>query len=131
MTTIVADWQSAFQPTSIAASSVGNGSSATTAAIDCDGHSFVEVSIKCVYGNPANNGLKAFILRMVDDTPTYESQNDQPQGVELAYATSGTRVKTFTIDCRMVSKFKIQVQNDTGATVTVTVNYKFMDDTSV
>ncbi len=131
MTTIIADWQSSFSNTSINATSVSNGGAQTTAAIDCDGHSTVEISITCVYGSPCNNGLKAFILRQVDDTPNYESQNDYPQGVELAYALSGTRRKTFTVDCRMLSKFKIEVQNDSGATVAVTVRYKFMDETSV
>lgn len=130
MTVIHAGWDATFTATSLAASTVTNGSAGTTAAIDCDGKSSLEVSISCVYGGTANNGLKVFILRMIDDTPTYEAQADIPQGVELAYSISGTHRKAFTIDCRLISKCKIEVQNDSGASVTVTVNTKFMEDTA-
>lgn len=125
MSTISNLWDTTWTATSIAGSTVTNTSSATTAAIDNSAHAGAEISVTVAYGGTATQGLVVNILRMVDDTPTYESAtNDSPFGFAMPYSTSTTFHRTISVAGDRVSKFKVYVSNNTGASVTVTVKYK-------
>jgi len=125
MSTISVLWDSTWNSTSIAASTVTNTSSATTAAIDNSNHAATEISVTIVYGGTATTGAVVNILRMVDDTPTFESAtNDSPFGFSLPFATSTTFHRSITVAGDRISKFKVYVSNNTGASITATVNYK-------
>lgn len=113
--------------TALNGTSITNGSTNQTDEIQLDGVSTLEVGVECVYGNPANNGLKIYVLKLVK-TGTYEAVTDDPIGLEMPYAVSATRRRTFAIDGRMASNIKILAKNDTGATVTVTVTTRVMQD---
>ena len=125
MTTIATNWDSTFTATSIASSTITNGSNATTAAIDNQTKVGTEVSVTIAYGGTATAGCIVNVLRMVDDSPTYESPtNDAPWGFAMPFATSTTFHRTFTVAADRISKFKVYVANSSGASVTATVDYK-------
>lgn len=125
MSVISTLWDSTFTATSIAASTVTNTSSATTAAIDNSSHAGTEVSVTVAYGGTATQGLVVNVLRMVDDTPTFESATtDACFGFSIPYSTSTTFHRVFSVSSDRISKFKVFVSNNTGASVTVTVKYK-------
>ena len=125
MTQIATAWDSIWSATSIASSTVTNGSNATTAAISNDTKVGTEISVTVAYGGTATQGVLVNVLRMVDDSPTFESAtNDAPWGFAMPFATSTTFHRTFTVPSDRISKFKVYVANSAGASVTATVNYR-------
>jgi len=120
MTTISTNWDTSWTATSIAASSVTDTSTATTAAISNDGKSGTEVSVTCAYGGTVDQGLKVYILRDADGT-NYEAVIDKPWGFEMPSGVSTTYRRAFAVCADRISNFKVHVTNDSGATVTVTV----------
>lgn len=124
MTSIYTNWESSWTNTSINASTVTDGSSATTSsAISNDTKSATEVSITVAYGATANEGIVVTVLRDVDGT-NFEAVADLPWGMAMPFDISTTFRRTFTISAEKVSSFKVRVSNDSGASVTVSVKYK-------
>ncbi len=124
MTTFNPNWETNWTTTSISSSSISNSSTATTSsAIDNDNKACTEVSVSIAYGGTATEGCKVYLLRDIDNT-NFETTSDLPWGFQMPFATSVTRVRTFTVNGSMISKFKILVSNASGATVTATVRYK-------
>jgi hypothetical protein len=127
MATLSTNWDSTFTSTSINASTITNTSTSTTAAINNSGKVATEISVTIAYGGTANQGAIVNVLRMVDDTPTYESgANDAAWGFAMPYAISTTYHRTFTVSAEKASKFEVYVSNNSGASVTATVNFKQM-----
>lgn len=114
------NWAAAWSNTSINGGSISDASNATTAAISNDEVGGTEVSVRVTYGGTATEGIKVYVLRDLDGT-NYETVNDNPWGIELPYAVSGSRSRVFTIPSQLASNFKIHVTNDSGAAVTCTV----------
>lgn len=125
MATINPNWDTAWTNTSILASAITNGSTATTAVISNDNKTGTEISVDVDYGATANEGVKVFVLRDINGTD-FESSVDSPWGFMLAFAISLTRRRTFTVAGDMTSDFKIHVSNASGATVTADVKYRQM-----
>lgn len=121
-TSIYTNWDNSWTATSIAASSITNTGTATTAAISNDGKSATEIAVTVAYGTTANQGVDVYILRDVNGT--YEAVADRPFGFQMAYGVSTTFHRTITVMADRVSQFKVFVFNQTGATVTATVNFK-------
>lgn len=120
----VIDWDASWTTTSIASSSITTGSNATTAAIALDGAISCLVSVSIAYGGTATEGAKVYILSDTDGT-NYEAVADNPARVyQLPYSTSTTYRRTFAIPATDYDDFKVHVTNDSGATVTATVDYK-------
>jgi hypothetical protein len=125
MATISTNWDSTWTATSIASSTITNTSSSTTASISNSGKVGTEVSVTIAYGGTATQGVIVNVLRMVDDTPTYESAtNDAPWGFTMPYAISTTYHRTFNVPGDRVSKFEVYISNNSGASVTATVDTK-------
>lgn len=123
--TVSTNWDSSFTTTSINSSTVTNGSSATTGAIDNNNKAGTEVTVTIAYGSPANSGVIVSVLRIINGTPTYESgANDTPWSFALNYNASSTYNRAFTVPADRVSKFEVYVSNNSGASVTATVQYK-------
>jgi hypothetical protein len=118
------NWDSAFTATSIAASSITNTSSATTAQISNDNKSACEVSVKIIYGGTASEGVKVYLLRPLNDTPDYETLSDAPWGFMMPFAVSATHWRIFSVPPQMVAAFKVQCVNNSGATITATISYR-------
>lgn len=119
---VYTNWADTWTATSIAASSITNTGTATTAAISNDGKSGTEIGVTIAYGSTADAGVDVYVLREVDGN--YETVNDRPYGFQMPYAISTTKYRTFTVMADRVSKFKIYIENQTGATVTATISYK-------
>jgi hypothetical protein len=114
------NWDTAWTTSSINGSAVSNAGSANTAAIDNDGKWATEVSVQVAYGATASQGLRVFVDRDIDGT-NYETGGSKPWGFEMPKAVSTTFYRTFTVQASEVSKFRVRVTNDSGASVTVTV----------
>ena len=125
MTSVVPNWDASWTTTSINNSTITDGNTATTAAIDNDLKAVTEISVEVTYDNTtATEGLKVYILRDIDGTD-FEAVADNPTGFQLAVSVSGTHRKTFPIPGDRISKFKVHVTNDSGASVTSTsVRYR-------
>lgn len=111
---------SSWTATSIAASSIADAGNASTAAIDNDGKTATEVSVKIVYGGTATVGVMVYLLRDTDGT-NYEDENSGGFQFEMPKVVSGTRLRVFTVDAMLISRFKIKLINNSGASVTATV----------
>lgn len=122
MVTFNPNWSS-YSATSIAASSITNTNTATTAAINLDNLSACEVAVTIAYGNPADEGIKVYVLRECE-SGVWEEVASNPWGFMMPYGTSVTRRRSFSVAASMVSNFKIHLTNNSGATVTATVSYK-------
>jgi hypothetical protein len=124
------DWDTNWSTTSIAASSVTNTSTATTAAISLDQKIACQISVACAYGGTATEGLKVYLL--ADSNSTDEAVADVPaRAYQLPYSTSTTYRRVYSIPATDYSSFKVHVTNNSGATVTVTVTYKLAVVTTV
>lgn len=116
------DWELTWTTTSINASAVANAGTAITAAISNDLKLGTEVSVEIAYGATASQGVKVYILRDVDGT-NYEAVADGAWGFEMPKTTSTTHRRSFTVSAD-ISRFKIHLTNDSGASVTATVRYQ-------
>lgn len=122
MVTYNANWAGSWTATSIAASTVTNSSTATTAAIDNDNITSTEIAVTIVYGGTTNEGARVYVLRDVGGT--YEVIVDGAWGFMMAYSVSGTYRRSFVVQSINASKFKVMISNSTGASITATVSYK-------
>lgn len=113
------DHAGSWSATSIASSSISDAAADTTAAIDNDTKLGTNVSVEIAYGGTATEGVNVYLLRDVDGT-NYEAVADGPWGFAMPYATSVTRRRTFWVP-GWISKFKVHLTNDSGASVTATV----------
>jgi hypothetical protein len=105
----------------------------TSAALDLDIHSSIEISIDADYSDhaKATGGLRVYILRDVNGTdyevdPVADS-NSVPWGFEMPFSQNATVRKTFTLRGVDVSRFKIFLHwaNTTASSnVTVVTNYQ-------
>lgn len=128
MTQTYFDWDASWTTTSIDGT-MTDGTSQSTAAISNDGKVATEISVDVDYDSTANEGLLCYVLRDINGTD-YETANDSPFGFQMPYAISQTRRRTFTVAGDRVSRFKVQLQNNTGGTVTATVKYRQAVSTS-
>lgn len=124
MATFNPAWDANWTNTSINGSTITNATTSTiTTAISNDVKIVTEVSVTIAYGGTATEGVKVYLLRDVDGT-NYETTNDLPWGFQMPFSTSVTRYRTFTVSGSSISKFKILLSNNSGASVTATVKYK-------
>lgn len=122
-TNIVSVWDSSWTSTSINSNTVSNTGSIATGTIDNSGHSATEVAVSVTYPSSGTTaGIDVYVLRDVNGT--YEAVGDSPFGFVMDFAVSTTFNRTFTVMSDRVSKFKIEILNNSGASATVTVSYK-------
>lgn len=103
------------------AESITDGSGYTSAAISNDAQLATEISVEITYGATASEGAKVYVLR--DGADQYEDVDDNPWGFEMPYSTSTAYQRTFTVPAS-IGRFKIYVGNDSGATVTLELDYR-------
>lgn len=117
------DWDAAWTTGGIAVDgdTVTDTNSATSDAISNDGKLATEVAVEIGYGGIVDEGAMVYVLRDVDDN--YEAVTDDPWGFEMPSTISVTRRKTFTVP-GTISDFKVHVVNDTGASITVDIDYR-------
>lgn len=113
------DHDAAWAATSIAASSITNGSNAATGAISNDGKLDTEVSVEVAYGATASAGVIVSVERDVDGT-NYEATADQPFSFTMPNTVSTTHRRVFTIPGH-IGTSRVRLTNPSGATVTATV----------
>lgn len=96
----------------------------TSTAVSNDITLGTEVAVEVAYGGTVDEGVKVYVCRE-DGDGTYEdpSANDTPWGFEMPSAVSGTARKSFTVP-PSIPRFQIVLENNTGATVTVSVDYR-------
>ena len=96
----------------------------TSTAVSNDEKLGTEVAVEVAYGATVDEGVKVYIPRE-DGDGTYEdpNANDKPWGFEMPSAVSGTARKSFTVPAS-IPRFKVVLENNTGATVTVSVDYR-------
>lgn len=123
MPSINPSWPLTWTATSIAASTVTNGSTATTAAISQAAKTATEIAITIVYGGTATAGAIIYLLRDVDGT-NYEAVADVPYGFTMPYSASTTYRRAFAVQGTDASRFKVMVSNPSGASITATVSYQ-------
>lgn len=118
-------WDGAVTNTSIASSSISDGGSATTtSAIDQSGNTATEVFVEIAYGATVNEGAFVYVLKEKAGGGAYEDIDDDPYGFEMPSAVSSTRNRALPVPGVVANSFKILVTNDSGASVTATVDYK-------
>ena len=103
-------------------STITNGSSYTSGAISNNRKLGTEVAVSIAYGATATEGAKVYILPDVDGT-NYAGISDNVRQVEMEYQTSTTLVTHLWVPGH-IHDFKVYIGNDTGATVTYTLNYR-------
>jgi hypothetical protein len=123
MATIYNDWDTSWTVDGTLGATIATGATDTGDAITLDGKSSVQVAVECAYGGTATQGLKVFILGDYDGT-NYQVAASVPS-VEVAYATSSTRTLIIPVSGFEMSKFKVHLTNDSGATVTTEVRYRY------
>lgn len=123
------DWDATWTDTSINSSSITDTNSSTTAAISNDQKVATEVSVDIDYGGTTDEGVFCYVLRDVNGTD-FEAVDDRPFGFEMPFSSGNTRRRTFVVAADRVSKFKVQLVNNTGATVTASVKYRQAISTS-
>ncbi|OGT57692.1 MAG: hypothetical protein A3E01_02840 [Gammaproteobacteria bacterium RIFCSPHIGHO2_12_FULL_63_22] len=121
MTIEYASAWSADNATSIAASSIANTATDTTGEISGDAAS-IEFGFQIVYGGTATQGVKAYLLH--HSGTAYQDVSDNPPAIELPYSVSGTHDFSWTVTGLAAGKYKVHLTNNSGATVTATVNYR-------
>lgn len=101
---------------------IADAGSHTGGAISNDTKLATEVAVKCAYGGTATEGVVVYLLREGDTA--YEDVDDAPfsTGV-MEYAASTTYRKTFTVAAN-IPRFKVLITNDSGAQVTVDIDYR-------
>lgn len=119
------DWDNSWTTTSIASTSITDTNSSTTAAISLDLKVACLVSVDIDYGSgTTTEGVKVYILSDINATD-YEVVGDLPARVyQLPHAASTTYRRTFAIPATDYDDFKVTVENNSGVTVTATVDYK-------
>ena len=121
------DWDTSWTTTAIASSAIttGNGSGTDiTAAISLDLKVACLVGVEAVYASgTVTGGIKVYILSDVHGT--YEDELDFPARVyQMPGGSGATYNRTFAIPATDYDDFKVFIENDTGVTVTTTVDYK-------
>lgn len=106
----------------IDAASVSDGSDNISSAVSLDDKLAAKVGVTVAYGATANEGVKVYVLGLVDGT-NYEAEGDDPWGFVMPYSASTTHRRVFTIPASVHDSFQILVTNDSGANVTVDVDY--------
>ncbi len=119
------DWS-----TLISAQNIANAGDLPSDEVSLDQHWSAEVSVAVTYGATATQGVKVYVLREVDASPTFEGEADSPWGFEMPYAASATRRRTFSVDGLSLRDFKVHLSNDSGAQVTATVKYRRLEKIS-
>lgn len=104
------------------AQAISDAGSNTSTAVSNDTKLGTEIGVTCAYGATATEGLKVYIAAEIDGT-NYETVNDVPMFISLEYAVSATRYKRFWVP-GSTGDFKIICTNDSGASVTVDVDYR-------
>jgi hypothetical protein len=127
VTASTVNWESSWTTTTINSSAIANAANAVTAAISMDAQWAIEISVTIVYGSPANQGVRVYVERDVDGT-NFESVSDNARGFEMPRATSATRRRTFTLSAQELANFRVRLTNDSGASVTATVRYRYATD---
>jgi hypothetical protein len=118
------NWDSAWANTSVNASAIANGANLTTsAAISNDNKAATEVGVTVTYGATATQGVVVELLRDVDGT-NFEASTDGPFGFSMLFSTSTAYRRTFTVLGENVSAFKVKITNNSGASVTATIQTK-------
>jgi hypothetical protein len=119
------DFDNSWQTTSIAASTIANGSSAVISApISLDGKTAVLLGIVIAYGATVNKGAEVF--QLCDVNGTYESRaTDAPYGFELPRAASTTIRRARKLPA-VAADVKYEINNNTGAQITATLVYKLV-----
>ena len=101
----------------------------TSAEIDLDVTAACEVSIDADYSNDAiaaGTGLYVYILRDIDGT-AFEGIDDAPWGFMMPTVINVTRRRTFSVDPKMIGKFKVYLlwtNTTSGAVATIATAYR-------
>jgi len=115
------DWTGTYTA-EVNAQSVADAGDHTSGAISNDGKLATKVGITVAYGGTANEGVKVFVLGLVDGT-NYEAEADDPWGFEMPFSTATTHRRTFVVPAGVHDSFKILATNDSGAQITLDVDY--------
>jgi len=101
---------------------VANGGSHTSGAVSNDGKLATKVGVSVAYGGTASEGVEVRLLGLIDGT-NYEAEGDAPWGFTMPFSTSTTHRRTFVVPAWVEDDFKILVTNDSGASITLDVDY--------
>lgn len=115
------DWTGTYTPL-VDAQAVADAGDHTSVAVSLDGKLAAKIGVTVAYGATVNQGVKVYVLGLVDGT-NYEGEADSPWGFEMPATVSTTHRRVFTIPAGLHDSFKILVTNDSGAQVTVDVDY--------
>lgn len=115
------NWSGAYTAL-VNAAAVANGGDNTSAAVSLDGKLALKIGITVAYGATASQGVKIYVLGLVDGT-NYEAEADLPWGFDMPYTVSTTHRRTFVIPAGMHDSIKILATNDSGASITLDVDY--------
>lgn len=116
------NWSGTYSPL-VNAQAVATGADHTSAtAISLNNKLAAKVGITVAYGGTATQGVKVYVLGLVDGT-NYEAEADGPWGFEMPYTVSATHRRQFVVPASLHDSFKILVTNDSGGSVTVDVDY--------
>jgi len=118
------DWDNSWTTTSLNGTSIANGSNNETGAISNDTKTETLISVEVQYGATANESAEVLIQHETDDTPNYEQEADQPTTLAMPVSPSTTHDRVFSIPADSAADFKVGISNDTGASITVTVEFK-------
>lgn len=125
MATFNPNWDSSWTTTSINATTITDTTNVTTSsAISNDNKAVTEVSVSVAYGTTADQGVTVYVLRDTDGTNFESVAHDLPWGFSMPYYVSTTCRRCFSIPGNSISKFKVYLDNHSGADVTATVDYK-------
>lgn len=103
------------------AQAVADAASHTSGAISNDTNLATEVAIQVAYGATATEGVKVYVAR--EGASAYEVVADNPWGFEMPATVSTTHRRTFTVSGD-IARFKVIVTNDSGASVTLDIDYR-------
>jgi len=120
MATFTPTWDSIPQATTIAADAIADAANLVSDEITNEVKS--GIMVKIVYGNPATEGAKVYLLPEISDG-VFAAIADGNPIAEMEAAVGATRNAWFAIPPEM-RKFKVGISNDSGASITATVNYQ-------
>lgn len=115
------DWSGTYTAL-VNAQAIADTADNTSAAVSLDGKLAAKVGVTVAYGATASEGVKVYVLGLVDGT-NYETEADKPWGFKMPATVSTTHRRVFTIPASLYDSFKILITNDSGASVTVDVDY--------
>lgn len=122
------DWDASWTNDATITATLTAGTAQTGDAVNLDGKSGVAVGIAVTFGaTVSNGGVLVQILRDVDGT-NYEDANSAPRQFTIPATASTAVKKAFTVDARLVNKFKVRLLmpsgNSNGTSVAVKYNYQ-------